>query len=115
MTGQPDFAAIHERWRAVEDATTGVEDAALRQPTIVDWDNYCTRTVAAGAEWSELEIRFEDLRQAGWGEVRLTLQKRVQGLCREIASRRIFAVIPGPSVSPAWAGTTVDRPSAWRR
>ena len=40
------------------------------QPTIVDWDNYCTRTIAAGAEWSELEIHFEDLRQAGWGEVR---------------------------------------------
>ena len=40
------------------------------QPTIVDWDNYCTRPIATGAEWSELEVRFEDLRQAGWGEVR---------------------------------------------
>jgi len=26
MAGEPDFAAIHERWRAVEDGTTGVED-----------------------------------------------------------------------------------------
>ena len=26
MAGEPDFAAIHERWRAVEEATKGVED-----------------------------------------------------------------------------------------
>ena len=30
-------------------------------------------------------------------------------------SRRIFAVIPGPRTSPAWAGTRVERPSGCRR
>ena len=59
------YSAIRFRHRG-----RGLFKIHVLQPTIVDWDNYCTQTIAAGADWSELEIHFKDLRQAGWGEVR---------------------------------------------
>jgi sialate O-acetylesterase len=37
------------------------------QPTISDWDNYASETVAATPEWKQITVRFKDLKQAGWG------------------------------------------------
>jgi sialate O-acetylesterase len=53
------------------------------QPTIADWDNYCTQVIAADKDWSEVEIHFKDLRQAGWGEVRPFTRGALTGIIVE--------------------------------
>jgi sialate O-acetylesterase len=44
------------------------------QPTITDWDDYSSSVVKVTNEWTSIVIRFNDLRQEGWGVVKeLTL------------------------------------------
>ena len=38
------------------------------QPSIVDWDHYVFPTLAAEDEWRTVTIRFDELKQAGWGK-----------------------------------------------
>jgi sialate O-acetylesterase len=37
------------------------------QPTIDDWDDYSAKVLKASPNWERVEIKFKDLRQAGWG------------------------------------------------
>jgi sialate O-acetylesterase len=38
------------------------------QPTIIDWDNYSLALIGLSSEWKSITIRFDELRQAGWGK-----------------------------------------------
>jgi sialate O-acetylesterase len=53
------------------------------QPTIVDWDNYCTQVITTDKGWSEVGIQFRDLRQAGWGEPRPFNPRELTGIVIE--------------------------------
>jgi len=63
-------------------------DAAFRihflQPSITDWDNYATATFEVTPEWSSEEIRFSDLRQAGWGKKAPLTVDELTGLIIEL-------------------------------
>ena len=39
----------------------------FNQPTIDDWDTYSAKIMEVSPDWKQIEIKFKDLRQAGWG------------------------------------------------
>ncbi|HZQ19339.1 MAG TPA: sialate O-acetylesterase [Terriglobales bacterium] len=44
------------------------------QPTITDWDNYSSKSFQGTSDWRPVVVKFNDLRQDGWGVVKeLTL------------------------------------------
>ena len=64
---------------------TGFVKFHALQPSIIDWDHYVSPTITAGDEWRTVTIRFDDLRQAGWG-------KRT-GFTRDVLNGFLFEVV----------------------
>jgi sialate O-acetylesterase len=56
----------------------------ILQPTIVDWDNYTTKVISAGTDWTDVTVKFSDLRQAGWGERRPFTGESLSGFVIEL-------------------------------
>jgi len=54
------------------------------QPSITDWDHYVLPTFAASEEWRTITIRFEHLRQAGWGKPNSFTRHALMGFMLEI-------------------------------
>jgi sialate O-acetylesterase len=63
----------------------------LSQPTITDWDNYCSpHSFLVSREWKHYRIPFSSLKQAGWG--------KPQPFTPETVSNLSFGVIPKPLI-----------------
>ena len=67
------------------------------QPSITDWDDYATRGFEASPEWRRVTVRFDELRQAGWGVRQPFTPGALKGFAVEILRRRDG----GPALPPS--------------
>ena len=54
-----------------------------KQPTIYDYDDYATPLIKATSEWKQVTIKFNGLRQDGWGVVQAFTQSALTGFSFE--------------------------------
>jgi sialate O-acetylesterase len=54
------------------------------QPSITDWDHYVFPAFAAQEQWRTVTIRFDELRQAGWGKPKPFTRHALSGFMFEI-------------------------------
>jgi sialate O-acetylesterase len=55
------------------------------QPSITDWDNYSLPIFEASDEWRTVTIRFDELKQAGWGKRQAFTRNALSGFLFELA------------------------------
>jgi sialate O-acetylesterase len=67
------------------------------QPSITDWDDYTTRGFAATPEWQRVTVRFDELRQAGWGVRHEFTPQSLTGFSVEILRQKDG----GPALPPS--------------
>lgn len=65
-----------------------------KQSTITDWDDYGTSVMKATPDWQDVNIRFRDLHQDGWGVVKDLTLDSLTGFSIECLTSLGYAPMP---------------------